>query len=49
MYCCMPDPALASLLAGTNQVASDQSEGRWVVGALALQALAFLMLSASPW
>ncbi len=46
MYCCIPDPALASLLAGEHEVLR---EARWVAGALALQALALLVIGGLPW
>ncbi|EYD76409.1 hypothetical protein Rumeso_02021 [Rubellimicrobium mesophilum DSM 19309] len=49
MFCCIPDPALACLLAGDGEAMADAREGRWVAAILLAEALALLMLGSLPW
>ena len=49
MFCCFPDPSLASLLAGESDAMTDDTEVRWVLGALAVEILALLAAGALPW
>ena len=48
MYCCIPDPALASLPAQERDVAPSECQARLLTGFLAVQVLGLLALGAFP-
>lgn len=49
MFCCLPDPCLANLLAGETLDIPNDREALWVIGALIVQLLALLAAGALPW
>jgi hypothetical protein len=49
MFCCFPDPGLASLLAGETETVPEGREALLALGVLTFQALAFLAAGAFPW
>lgn len=48
MYCCIPDPALASLLAQERGVTPREDQARLLIGFLAVQVLGLLAVGVFP-